>query len=206
MIKFNAMKKNSLFILFFFMLTTYSQEEYLFSVTGSLYDTSTQKMSNCNLEFRYNLKKDVVYFMFAQDSVYAGYLFNAETRDSVYNMLSKYLDWHKKAVEMDTEVDKEINKIHLTAYFNYKNSKTIYTNGYALLKTYFLSQDVDWHQLVLKFGGIEDRHNRFISYKPKNIYLDKFQVIELKKAFDSNYLETFKQNIKKQRSIRKLFK
>ena len=200
------MTKNSLFILFFFMLTTYAQEEHLFHLTGSIYDTSTQNMSNCNLEFKYNLKKDVVYLVLSEDSVYVGYLFDAEARDSLSNMLNKYLDWQTKAVDMDAELDKEINKIHLAAYFNYKNSKIIYTNGYALLKTYFLSQDIGWYQLVLKLGRIEDRHNRFISHKPKNIYLDKAQVIELKKAFDSNYLETFKQNIKKQRSIRKLFK
>ena len=200
------MTKNSLFILFFFMLNSFAQEEYLFSLTGSVYDASAQKMSNCNMEFKYNFKKDVVYLMLSEDSVYVGYLFDAQARDSLSNMLDKYLEWYKKAIEMDTEVDKEINKIHLAAYFNYKNSKTIYTNGYALLKTYFLSQDTDWHQLVFKFGRIEDRHNRFISHKTKNIYLDRIQVMELKKAFDSNYLETFKQNIKKQRSIRKLFK
>jgi len=200
------MIKNSLLILFFFMLTTYAQEEHLFSLTGSVYDASAQKMSNCNLEFKYNLKKDVVYLMLAEDSVYVGYLFDAEARDSLSNMLDKYLDWQTKAVDMDTEVDKEINKIHLAAYFNYKNSKEIYTNGYALLKTYFLSQDIDWHQLILKFGTIEDRHDRFMSHKPKNIYLEKSQVIEFKKAFNTNYLEDFKQSIKKKKNIRKLFK
>ena len=200
------MKKNSLFILFFFMLATYPQEEYLFSLTGSHYNDATQKMSNCNLEFKYNLKKDVVYFMLSEDSVYVGYLYDSEARDSVNNMLNKYLDWDKKATEMGAEVDKEIDKIHLAAYFKHKDSKKIHANGYALLKTYFLSQDINWHQLILKFGSIVDNKNSLIRYKPKNIYLNKSQVLEFKKAFDKNYLETFKHNIKKQKSIRKLFK
>ena len=124
----------------------------------------------------------------------------------MYIMLEKYLTWQKKAIEMDAEVDKEIGQMNTPAYFSYYNTTEKHMTGYAVLKTYFLSQNLDWHQLILKFGIIEDRKNRFISHKPKNIYLDKSQVLEFKKAFDANYLNSFKETMKKQKSIRKLFK
>ena len=54
-------------------------------------------------------------------------LSSSSTAYNYYDLESEFkkdystaLEWYKKAIEMDTEVDKEINKIHLAAYFNYK--------------------------------------------------------------------------------------
>lgn len=200
------MKKFNFFVALFFILATYAQEEFLFSLQAKHYNEQTQQMDRCNIEFKYNWKKDVVYFIVSEDSTYVGYLFKEASRDSISLMLEKYLTWHKKAVQMEAEVDKEINSLKLPAYFNYHSTKKIYTNGYARFTTYFLSQDFNWHQLVLKFGTIVDRHKRYVQHKPKNIYFEKSQVLELQKAFDADYLKGFKENIKEQKRIRKLFK
>ncbi len=190
-----------------FLGLSYSQEDVLYNLRGTHYSESKQSMTSCNLEFRYNWKKDVLILIIHEDSsMYAGYLFTEEERDSINFMINKYLKWHKTAMDVDTEVDKAIHEIYLTGFFSDYNSKKKHSNGHTLFKTYFLSQDLGWHQLVLKFGTIEDRKNKSKRFKPKNIYLNKDQVLAFQKAFQKNYLTNFKKEKEKQKHIRKLFK
>ena len=200
------MKKLISLLALFLFISLYAQEDILYTFKGSHYNEISKSMTSCNLEFRYNWKKDALILIIREDSLYSGYLFTKEYRDSVNSMINKYLDWHKKAIDMDAEVDKEISRINIPGFFSFYNSKKTHANGYALLTTYFLSQDLGWHQLIIKFGTIEDRKNRFNRFKPQNIYLDKNQVLEFQKGFKDTYLRAFKENKAKQKRIKKLFK
>ena len=106
-----------LFSIWMFLGISYSQEDILYSFRGTHYSESKQSMTSCNLEFRYNWKKDVLILIMHEDSsMYAGYLFTEAQRDSMNFMINKYLKWHKTAMDMDTEVDKAIHEIYLTGY------------------------------------------------------------------------------------------
>ena len=66
-----------------------------------------------------------------------------------------------------------------------------HSNGHNLLKTYFLSQDLGWHQLVLKFGTIEDRKNKSKRFKPKKYLFKQRAGVGISKSISKKLFNKF---------------
>ena len=125
--------KPFLFLIFIISIKAFPQGELIYSFTGKNFNDSLQAMVPCNLQFRYDLQNDILFFIIREKNGLASYMFNIVERDSVTLAINKYFEWVKKAEEVNLEIEKSIATIQTPVYFQQFISKKGYTNGGGIM-------------------------------------------------------------------------
>ncbi|TGL58704.1 hypothetical protein [Leptospira sarikeiensis] len=131
----------------------------------------------------YDINKQAIAIAF-EDFIYVNRIFFSDVnRKDFLKIIEKYLDWELIAKKNKETLEKDIGEVGFYCLWSQKNGDS-HLSSEQKMKISFLSQNKDYHQLVLMFPTVSSERNDYISHKPETIYLDKSNVLALKSIFD----------------------
>ena len=111
------------------------------------------------------------------------FVFIDNTRRQLLNLIDKWLRWERTATKQKDKFEKSIGSLDIaTSRWKRKKENAWNSDLFITLNLTFFSQSTKYHQLVISSSKMEASHNKFITHDFDPLYLDKKEILLLRKS------------------------
>ena len=200
------MRKFILFLLLILFIINLKADEYMIFIGNAYtYNDLFQEMSESQFGIKYDDEKQIFYF-YTQDYINKGWIIISEENLIILrNVLNKYLEWEKKAIENKITIEKELPDSNITTKVIWEFGDEWYSSNNLKIKFTFFSQTENIHQLVISSNKTTSSSNEFINFKIDTLYLNKDQIIEFLNGITDEEIKKRIDEIEQKKKIENLF-
>lgn len=171
-----------------------------FEINAYHWNSVFERFNEFQINFQYDEESDKVYIFIPEFIALVSYELDSIDRKAILETIDKYIEWEKKAIEMEVEIEKRIDSIYFKGWFRIGDNWEYSYRKSCGIEFSFFSQSLSRHQLVLSFESIVSSKNRYITHKPEQVYLEFNNVIGLRNALSKKIIkEAIKEEIKQKK-------